>query len=154
MNQEWGRPISNVKVKYETLVIIWASLLVSQLMFLGLIYALKPELFTFDFSQPLLGEHPIVTILFAAAAIVVFVLSFVLRNQHIRRSVIDRDASCVQTALVLGCALSEISSLLGVVLAFVFDYQYFFFWIALGLTGVLLHFPRRQTLSDARDNPL
>jgi Na+-translocating ferredoxin:NAD+ oxidoreductase RnfD subunit len=147
-------PVSNVKVKYETLVIIWGALLVSQLMFLGLIYALKPELFSSDFSQLFFGEHPIVTILFAAAAIAVFILSFVLRNQHIRRSVIDQDAGCVQTALVLGCALSEICSVLGVVLAFVFDYQYFFVWIALGFIGVLLHFPRRQTLDAAGDNRL
>ena len=147
-------PVSKVKVKYETLVIIWAALIFSQLMFLGLIYALKPELFVFDFTQPLLGKHPVVTVLFAAAAIVVVILSFLLRNQHIRRSVIDQDATCVQTALVLGCALSEISSVLGVVLAFVFDYQYFFLWIALGLTGVLLHFPRRGTLLAAGDNRL
>jgi hypothetical protein len=142
-------PMSNVKVKYETLVVIWAGLLVSQALFLVLIYFVKPQLLTFDSSGPLLGEHPIVTVLFAAAAIAVFILSFVLRDQHIRRSVIDQDAGCVQTALVLGCALSELSSLLGLVLAFVFDYQYFFLWIALGIIGVLCHFPRRDTLAAA-----
>lgn len=142
-------PVSNVKVKYETLITLWGALLMSQLLFVALVYFLKPHLFTFDFSQPLLGKHPIVAVLFAAAAIAVFILSFLLRNQHIRRSVIDQDAGCVQTALVLGCALSEISSLLGIVLAFVFDYQYFFLWIALGLLGVLLHFPRRGQLAAA-----
>jgi hypothetical protein len=141
--------VSNVKVKYETLVIIWGALLASQAMFLLIVYLVKPQLFAFNFSDPLLGEHPIVTVLFAAAAITVFVLSFVLRNQHIRRSVVDQDAGCVQTGLVLGCALSEISSLLGLVLAFVFDYRYFFFWIALGVVGVLFHFPRRDYLAAA-----
>ena len=120
-------------------------------MFLLVVYLLKPELFTFDFSQPYFGKHPIVIILFAAAAIAVFVLSFMLRNQHMRRAVIDKDASCVQTGLVLGCALSEISSLLGVVLAFVFDYHYFFLWIALGMIGVLFHFPRKNNLLAAGD---
>lgn len=141
-----------IKTKYETLMIIWGALLVSQAMFLFLIYMLKPELFTFDFSQPSFGKHPFVTVLFAAAAIAVVVLSFTLRNQHMRRAVIDQDASCVQTGLVLGCALSEISSLLGVVLAFVFDYHYFYFWIALGFIGVLCHFPRRNNLLAAGDN--
>lgn len=142
-------PMSNVKVKYQTLVTIWGALLISQVMFLVIIYFVKPELFTFDFSSPLLGKHPIVTVLFAAAAVAVFILSFVLRNQHIRRAVIDQDAGCVQTALVLGCALSELCSLLGIVLAFVFDYPYFFLWIALGIVGVLCHFPRRDTLAAA-----
>lgn len=140
-----------MKVKYETLVIVWGALLVSQLVFLLIVYSAKPELFVFDFSQPLLGKHAIITVLFAAAAIAVFVLSFVLRNQHMRRAVIDQDAGCVQTGLLLGCALSEISALLGIVLAFVFDYEYFFLWIALGLIGVLCHFPRRQNLLDAGD---
>lgn len=142
-------PVSNAKVKYETLVIIWGALLASQLVFLIVVYAAKPELLIFDFSQPLLGKHAIITVLFAAAAIAVFVLSFVLRNQHMRRAVIDQDAGCVQTGLVLGCALSEIASVLGVVLAFVFDYHYFYFWIALGLLGVLFHFPRRGNLLAA-----
>ncbi len=141
--------MSNVKVKYQTLVIIWGALLVSQLMFLLVIYMVKPQLFTFDFSQPYFGKYPIVFVIFAVAAISVFVLSFVLRNQHIRRAVIDQDAGCVQTALVLGCALSEISSLLGVVLAFVFDYHYFYFWVALGMIGVLFHFPRKGNLHAA-----
>ena len=141
--------VANMKVKYETLVIIWGALLASQALFLLLIYILKPELFVFDLSQPFLGKHPIVIVLFAIAAIVVFVLSFILRNQHIRRSVIDQDASCLQTGLVLGCALSEISSVLGIVLALVFDYPYFFLWIALGIVGVLCHFPRRNNLLAA-----
>lgn len=141
--------MSNVKVKYETLVVIWGALLFSQLIFLVLVYVIKPELFVFDFSPPLLGKHAIVTLLFAVAAVAVFILSFLLRRQHMRRAVIDQDAGCVQTGLVLGCALSEISSILGVVLAFVFDYHYFFLWIALGLIGVLCHFPRRHNLLAA-----
>jgi len=141
--------VSKVKVKYETLVVLWAALLFSQVTFLVVIYFVKPELFTFDFSSPILGKYPIVIILFAAAAIAVFILSFVLRNQHIRRSVIDQDAGCVQTGLVLGCVLSELSSVLGIVLAFVFDYPYFYFWIALGIIGVLSHFPRRGSLDAA-----
>ena|SRR5687768_4584873 len=143
------KQVSNIKVKYETLVIIWGALLVSQLVFLLLIYIIKPELFAFDFSRSLLGDRPITVVLFAAAALTVFILSFVLRNQHIRRSVIDQDAGCVQTGLVLGCALCELSSVLGVVLALAFDYSYFFLWIALGIVGILLNFPRRDMLRAA-----
>ena len=142
-------PVSNLRVKYQTLVALWGALLVSQIIFLIIVYSVKPDLFTLDFTQPFLGKHPIVTILFATVAIAVFVLSFLLRNQHMRRAVRDQDTSCVQTGLLLGCALSEISSMLGLVLAFVFDYQYFFAWIALGMIGVLLHFPRRTNLLAA-----
>jgi Na+-translocating ferredoxin:NAD+ oxidoreductase RnfD subunit len=145
-------PVSNVRVKYQTLVSLWGALLASQIIFLVIVYSIKPDLFTLDFTQPFLGKHPIVIVLFAAVAIAVFVLSFLLRNQHMRRAIRDQDTSCVQTGLLLGCALSEISSILGLVLAFVFDYQYFFAWIALGLVGVLLHFPRRTNLLAAERN--
>ena len=146
--------VSNMKVKYETLVIIWGALLASQAVFLLLIYLVKPELFAFDFRRPFFGEQPLIILLFAVAALVFFILSFVLRNQHMRRAVVDQDAGCVQTGLVLGCALSEASSLLGVILAFAFDYHYFFLWIALGMLGVLFHFPRRNNLLAAGDNQL
>ena len=140
---------SVVKVKYETLVIIWAALLMSQVLFLLLVFFIKPELLRFDFSQPLLGSQPLVVLIFAAMAVIMFILSFVLRNQHMKRAVVDQDAGCVQTGLVLGCALSEISSILGMILAFAFDYPYFFLWIALSLIGILFHFPRRENLLAA-----
>jgi len=137
------------KVEYQTLVVIWAALLMSQVMFLVLIYFIKPELYAFDFSSSPLGDQPLVTIVFAIAALTVFALSFVLRNQYMRRAVSDRNTGCVQTGLVLACALSEMCSILGVILAIAFGYQYFFLWIALGLIGILLHFPRKGNLDAA-----
>ena len=141
-----GRPVT---VKYETLVIIWLALLVSHVMFLAIVWYLKPELFAFGSSRSFLGDIPLVTIVFVAIAIVFLLLSFVLSRQHMRRAVQDQDASCVQTGLVLGCALSEVPALLGLVLAFVFDHPYFFLWIVAGALGILLHFPRKGSLNAA-----
>ena len=141
--------MANVKVRYETLVVIWFALLFSQLMFLGIIYVVKPELYDFTSAGPLLSDQPLIIIAFAAAAIAFFALSQVLSGQHLRRAVEDQDQTCVQTGLVLGCALSEVSSLLGVILAFVFEYHYFYLWIALGALGILLNFPRKSALDAA-----
>ena len=138
-----------INVEYKTLVVLWFALLASQVIFFALVYFLKPELFAFDTSRSPFAEQPLITLVFAVIAIVFFVLSFVLSRQHMRRAVQDQNAGCVQTGLVLGCALSEVPSLLGVVLAFAFDHPYFYLWIALGLIGVLLHFPRRGNLEAA-----
>jgi len=35
------------------------------------------------------------------------------------------------------------------VLAFAFNYEYFFLWIALGILGMLVHFPRRGDIEAA-----
>lgn len=141
-----GKPIT---VEYKTLVIIWLVLLISQFMFLAVIYFVKPQLFLIDLAKPFLGYKPLITLSFTASAIVFFVLSFVLARQHMKRAERDQDAGCVQTGLVLGCALSEVPSILGVLLAFVWEYQFFFLWIALGAVGILLHFPRKSSLDAA-----
>ena len=138
-----------VTVEYRSLVVIWGGLLFSQVMFAVVIYVIKPELYRFDPSQPFMSDKPLIVLVFAVAAVVVFSLSFILRNQYIRRAVDDRDAGCVQTGLALGGALSEMCSVLGVILALAFGYRYFFLWIALGLIGVLFHFPRKGNLDAA-----
>ncbi|MEP7213759.1 MAG: hypothetical protein ABI791_11810 [Acidobacteriota bacterium] len=138
-----------ITVEYQTLVIIWGSLLLSQFLFAAIVFFVKPQLFHIDTTLPIMSEKPLIVLVFAIAGIVVFALSFILRNQYIRRAIDDRDAGCVQTGLALGCALSEMCSILGLILALAFNYQYFFFWIALGLIGILLHFPRKGNLDAA-----
>lgn len=140
---------NKIEVKYETLVVIWGALLFSQVTFLIIIYFVKPRLFSIDGNYPILGEKPLITIIFAIMAIAMLGLSVVLRRQHMERAARDRDAGCVQTGLVLGCALSEVCSILGVVLALAFDYPYFIVWNILGILGILFHFPRRGNYDAA-----
>jgi len=138
-----------IRVEYQTLVIIWFLLLISQVLFLVAVYLLRPALFPFDTSRSFLGDNPYVTIAFAALAFIFFILSFVLGRQHMRRAVQDQDAGCVQTGLVLGCALSEVASIFGMILAILFEHPYFYLWIVLGTLGILLHFPRKGNLDAA-----
>jgi hypothetical protein len=102
-----------------------------------------------DTGAPIFGEQPLIIVAFAASALVFLVLGFVISRQHIRRAELDQDAGCVQTGLVLGCALSEVPSIFGLLLAFIWEYQYFYFWIVLSIIGILIHFPRRGDLDAA-----
>ena len=150
-----GKPI---KVQYQTLVVIWFALLTSQFVFFLLIWFIKPELVSTRYLSAnniseVLGTQPLITLVFAGSALIFFLLSQVIARQHMRRAVRDRDASCIQTGLVIGCALSEISSILGVILALLFSYPYFYLWIALGTLGVLMNFPRRANLDAATLEP-
>jgi hypothetical protein len=153
-----------IKIQYQTLVIIWLALLLSQVVFLAFVYFTRPDLIG---AKPVsdslsagaasltdfLGPKPLITLAFAGSALVFFFLSQVLSRQHVRRAIRDHDASCVQTGLVLGCALSEISSILGLVLALAFDYPYFYLWIALGAFGIILNFPRKGSFEAASYTP-
>jgi hypothetical protein len=147
-----------VKIEYQTLVVIWFALLMSQVLFFVLIWFVKPELvstryLTAGSFREVLGTQPLITLVFAGSALIFFVLSQAIARQHMRRAVRDHDAGCIQTGLVIGCALSEISSILGVILALLFNYPYFYLWIALGALGILMNFPRRSNLVAATVEP-
>lgn len=140
---------SNVEQSYKTIVIIWLALLFSQIMLLVVIFLAKPEIFKFDFSKPLLGENAVIIIAFAFLAMTNFALSFVMKKRSFEQSVEKQQIALVQTGLILAYAFCEAISLLGMVLAFAFSYQYFFVWFALGILGFLLHFPRRDDVIAA-----
>ncbi len=139
----------NPEGAYRTLVLLWFALLISQVMFLVIIFVAKPEVYRFDFSKPILGENAPVIIGLTVLALANFGLSFVMKKRSYEQAIAEQKIALVQTGLIIACALCETISLLGIVLAFAFSYQYFFLWFALGILGIILHFPRRDTLIAA-----
>ncbi len=134
---------------YRILMIIWFALFMTQFMFFVVIYAGKPELFAFDATKSVLGENPPVTLVFALLAVSNLILSIFLGKKFVDRAIEEQKTSLIQTGMIIGCALSESISLLGIFLAFVFSYQYFFLWIAVGIVGMIFHFPRRDKIHAA-----
>jgi hypothetical protein len=140
---------SNIEQNYKTLVIIWAALLFSQIMLLVVVFFAKPEVFKFDAAKPLLGENAVLIIAFALIAIANLAFSFIMKKRAFQQAVEKQQIAYVQTGLILAYAFCEATSLLGIVLAFAFSYQYFFVWFALGILGIILHFPRRDDVVSA-----
>lgn len=131
------------------MVVIWAALLVSQLLFVLMLVLTKPNLFRFDFSKPIAGASGAMVLGFAVAAVTAVGFSFAFRKRLNERAVAAQDTGQVQSGLIIALALCEASSLFGLTLAFAFDYQYFFLWIGLGVLGMILHFPKRDELHAA-----
>lgn len=139
-----------VEQQYRTLAVLWFVFLSSQAMFLLVLYLSKPEVFRFDFAEPLSGgENSIFVIAFAALATTNLAISFVIKKRCVKQAIETQDSQYVRLGLILGCAFCESISLLGMVLAFAFSYQYFFLWFALGFLGIVLHFPKRDDLAAA-----
>lgn len=134
---------------YRTLLVIWVALLASQLMFVGMVYSVRPDLREIDSSRPILGDQPITILGLAVLAITDVLLSIVIRRYLYKKAEAEQDPAHVQTGLVIACALCEMSSLLGVVLALGLNYQYFFVFSALGIFGTVLHFPQRGDVAAA-----
>ena len=136
----------NIEEFHRTLMILWFALLVSQILFLLVIFLVKPE---FDFSEPFLGRFAPVIIIFALAAVLNITLSFFLRKKYLNQAIAEKNPYLVQTAMIVGCAMCESVSLFGMMLAFVADYQYFFLWFILGIGATIFHFPRRDNVFAA-----
>lgn len=140
----------NANAQYKTLVTLWGALLVSQFMLLLVIFISKPDIFKMDFSKPLLNaDNSFLIIGFAFMGLTSFILSFIFKRKFLNQAIHEQKPALVQTGLIIGCALCEASSLLGLVAAFTFSYQYFFLWFVLGIIGIILHFPKRDDLYAA-----
>ena len=143
----------NPEQAYQTFLIIWFSLLISQILFLFIVFFVKPALFVFDFSKPFLDDSETV-IVFIIASIPIVHISLVLKKKFLRQSVERQNVGFVQTAMIVGCAMSEVISMFGLLLAFAYDYQYFFLFSAAGIAATLLHFPRRSYVHAASTRSL
>lgn len=137
------------ELAYRSMLTIWAGLLMSQFMFFVLIYFVKPEMFKFDISKPILGGSPPVVLALAFISIVTLLAGFLIRKRLIQRSVTVQSVGLLMTGLIVGCSLSEVSSLFGILLTFALDYSYFYIFIFAGIIGILLNFPSRSDVQAA-----
>lgn len=139
-----------VKQEYRTLLLIWFVLLFSQAMFLIVLFTSKPEVFSFDSSVPASDErNSIYVIVFAVLALTNLAISFVIKNRCVQQAIEKQDIQYVRLGLIIGCAFCESISVMGMILAFAFAYHYFFLWFGLGITGIILHFPKHGNLVAA-----
>lgn len=137
----------------RTSAIVWFILLLSQVMFLGLIFSFDPSLRSLGLgTAPILDQNAPVVIAAALLAAINLIVSIIINKRCIDHAIATQQPSYVQTGLVIGCAFCESISLIGLVLALGFGYPYFYFWFIVGIIGIFLHFPRRATLVAASAN--
>ncbi|MEZ5346499.1 MAG: hypothetical protein R2681_13195 [Pyrinomonadaceae bacterium] len=134
---------------YNNLAMIWLALFTSQFIFIVVLFFAEPSVFEFDFTKPVIDQNAVIIGIFAVVGIINLILSFALKKKFLDQAIEQQNVSFVQTALIVGCALCESVSLFGVMLAFIAEYQYFFVWFAVGILGMLFHFPKRDNVMAA-----
>ena len=139
----------NIEPLYRTNVILWVAFLMSQFIFLVLIFFAKKELFNFDFTQPILSKKPIAVLVIGMIALFNFALSIYMKSQMTQEAIDAQKPAGVQSAQILAYALCESISIFSIVLAFMFDYAYFFVFFGLAILGIILHFPKRDNFIAA-----
>ncbi len=134
----------NPEAAFKTMMTIWAALVVSQVFFPVIVFFAKPELFRFDQKRPLFGDVAVEIGTIGVLSLVNLIVSFTLRRRFTGQAIETGRIDLLQTAMIVGCAMCELVSLFTLLVAFVFNFQYFFALSALGILGTLLHFPRRS----------
>lgn len=140
---------ANAEHQLRITKIVWVVFLVSQVSFLAALFLAKPEFFKINSNDSFLTETPIIPIIFALFALFDLALSFFLKSLAIKKAAEEQNLKLVQSAVILALAFCEAISISGLVLAFAFNYKYFFVWFALGIFGIILHYPRRADMLAA-----
>lgn len=137
-----------VRQNFMKMMLIWSTLMSSQILFFAIVIFNKPGIFPPDFTKPFLpeGTETILVLFLLVLALSNISISVLIKRSGTKRALEDRDVSPLQTAMVVGCALCETTSVFGMVLALGFGYPYFFIWFMLGFVGIIYHCPRKQNV--------
>src|SRR5688572_8007878 len=137
----------DLDTRYRSMLILWFALLMSVVMFFVLTMAAPAP---FDRER----NAPTSVVLFALAAVGTFlvVLSFAAKRKMLQRSVEKQEPMLVQQALVVACAMCEVSALFGVLERFAIGSGDHYVLFLVSAIGVALHFPKRNQLIEASWN--
>jgi hypothetical protein len=136
----------DLKQRYQTMLTLWFALLASVGMYFVFLTLAAPPVA----NEPRTASGSLLIVVFTAAAMVLVLVSFVVKAKLLAQSVEKRDVLLVQKAMLIACAMCEVSAILGVAARFAFNIGRESFWLLLlAAAGIALHFPRRSQLEAA-----
>lgn len=129
--------------RYQTLLVLWFAMLMSVVMYFVFTLLAQPGVYT-----P--GNKSLFIFGLTALGTLLVIVSFPVKAKMLERSVERQDPFLVQKALVVACAICEVSVLLGVLEFFLIGNREYWLLLLVGGAGIALHFPRRSQLEAAR----
>src|SRR6267142_1809885 len=115
----------NLNKRYQTLLILWFALLVS-------------------INQPGTSSRSLLIVALTALGTFLVVVSFPVKQRLLERAVEKQDTALVQKALVIACAMCEVSALLGLLEHLVIGNREYYLLFVMAAGGTAFHFPRRS----------
>lgn len=140
---------------YRTNTVIWSSMFLSQLVFLLVLYFIKPQVFGLGVGEnsgfDKTGSNSLnpMIIILAVLGLSAFVLSFAIKARLMKFATQNSNLNLVNSAQIIAYALCEAISLFGLLAALAFDSHYFWVWFVVGILALALHFPRRGSFQAA-----
>ncbi len=124
---------------------LWFALFMSIGIYFVVSVFLAPQISNASETPP----STLFTVVVTALGTLFVLLSFVVKRKLLQRSVERQEVTLVQQALIVACAMCEVSALLGLVERFVTDNRGYYLLFLIAAIGIALHFPRREHLLAA-----
>ena len=131
--------------RYQTMMVLWFALLMSVLMYFLFSLFVTPNLS----NEPTNSTRALLILVLTALGTLTVLVSFPVKNKLLERAYEKQDVSLVQKALMVGCAMCEVSALLGLLEHYVIGNREYYLLFLLAAGGIGLHFPRRSQLDAA-----
>lgn len=132
-----------IGARYQILLILW----VAQLMALVAFFLLA----VFIFQEKKAGDPLLVWILTGAGVLVV-AISFAVKQKLFAQAVEKQSLAMVQQGQIVAIALCEAAGLFGLAARAITGSPYSYLLFGIAALGILLHFPRRESLMAASFN--
>lgn len=135
----------NLNTRHQTLIVLWFALLMSVGMLFIVSLVAAPEIG----HEP--GNPPSSLLIVALTALGTFlvILSFLVKQKFLERSVDKQDINLVQQGLVIASAMCEVSAMLGLLERFLVGNREYYLLFLIAAAGIAAHFPRRSHLEAA-----
>jgi hypothetical protein len=131
----------NVEQRIRTMRTLWIAMLLS----VGMYYV-----FTLFVGRPeSAGPNPNLTLILVGIGLVTTAISFPIKSRFLARAVDQQQPQLVQQGYILTWAVTEIAALLGLLDFYLTDHRHYFILFVISALGQLLHFPRREHVTDA-----
>ena len=127
---------AKVAARYRVFLVLWIGILMSVVLFLVLALAVAST-----------GvANPMLTYSLVGSGLVVVIVSVLLKQRLVKQAIERREIQSLQSAYIIGMALCESAALFGLLDHFVTGSNISWFSFLFALTGMVLHFQKKDHL--------
>jgi len=127
---------AKVAARYRVFLVLWLAILMSVVLFLVLALVVAGT----GVANPTLSYSLV------GISLIVVIGSLVLKHRLVNQAIEKREVQSLQGASIVGMALCESAALFGLLDHFVTGSNIYWFAFLFAATGMLLHFPKKDSL--------
>ena len=131
---------ARVEARHRVILIIWFALLMSISLFLGL---------TFVIPGNTAAPNMTLSFMFIGLAFLLVVASVLMKSRVVQRAIEKHDPVLLQSGYIIAFALCESAAIWGLVDHISTGSKYYFASFAIGVLGMLVHFPKKDHVRAA-----